>query len=132
MKLLKLGHDLICHYKMLLRQNDTVSASDLRLAVYAIESALLHREAFFKNNQSPVHHLAQELLDALSRLKVRTDEFEAMSHWESHLGESLSQTIEKLSQYLEHDGSRTVCPLTRSDDAMEIPLTILNRLTRTS
>lgn len=154
MHLLKIGYDLICNYRTLLTKDERVLVSDLRLAIYALESTITHFETKIKSETtaSPKAQsmtvltlddlAAKELLDSLQHLRIEIDEVESSEERQHRLISSLSLTIESLAKYLENLGHRTNTPIlsagltslddpfSKAKDELEVPRVIFHRLCR--
>lgn len=114
MTLIHLGHELMQAYEQDLDQGTAkLSGSDVRLAAYAIETAIRLREQ------------SHEILETLSHLRAQATEFETTPVERVRL--SLRLLNSQLADYLHQVQGSVICPIQYAE-ALRIPRTILTRL----
>jgi hypothetical protein len=117
MKLLELGLSLLRHYEQKLNRRELVSAQDLRLATWAVETTYRHRHQ---------HSMWPHMLSALGALQMRTTEFEKDPSNRIEVQTTLAILNEQLGAVVED--TTVFLPVLDTNGALRLPEVILNRL----
>ncbi len=127
MNLLQFGFELMRKYEAAIQKNSTVESADLRLAAYAIEAALNHRQPEVETMSSKDRSLVKGVVEALAELRACLADLDFKGGKKSNLRLNLAVLNASLSNYLEQQQYVSRSEIS-SIETLKISREILNRL----